>query len=63
LKHKITKDFASYQWSSYHEIIFSTERTKSQQELIDWFGNVDRFVNIHLELSQFYSDSETAIED
>jgi REP element-mobilizing transposase RayT len=33
------------------------------KELVDWFGNTDRFIRDHKELSQFYRDVDSYIED
>jgi putative transposase len=63
LKHRICNDFMKYKWSSWQSVL-STEPTKIlREELIDWFGGIDQLIKAHRDLSQYYYDSEIAIED
>ena len=63
LKHKITNDFMTYKWSSWESIISDAPTQLLRNELIDWFGNKDMFIKAHKDLTQFYYDSDIAIED
>jgi putative transposase len=40
LKHKLVKDFATYEWSSYQSIISDKPTLLQKQEVIEWFGGI-----------------------
>ncbi len=63
LKHKVVKNFASYQWSSYQSILSDKPTHLCKQEVIDWFGGVNQFAEIHKSQSEYYYTSDISIED
>jgi putative transposase len=63
LKHKLVTDFTIYYWSSWKAIISDGNTQLLRKELIDWFGNKEQLIRAHYDLSQYYYDSEIAIEE
>jgi REP element-mobilizing transposase RayT len=63
LKHKVAPDFMKYKWSSWQSVLSEWPTLLLRRELIDWFGGRERFIKTHQDLSQFYYESEIAIED
>jgi len=41
-------DFRAWSYSSYHEIISNENTMLKREEVIAWFGNLDRFKHFHL---------------
>lgn len=63
LKHKLVDDFTLYHWSSWKSLISEAPTQLLRNELIEWFGNKDQLVKAHLDLSQYYNESDIAIEE
>ena len=63
LKHQVVKDFTLYKWSSWQSIVSELPTKLSRNELLEWFGGKDQFRRAHNDLSQYYHNSDTAIED
>ncbi|MBI2729279.1 MAG: hypothetical protein HYX40_00730 [Sphingobacteriales bacterium] len=58
LKHGFVKDFTVYDWSSY-QIILNTSPTFIQRDyVLNWFGGRVRFIETHINQSQFYYGHE-----
>ena len=52
MKHKLCKDVASYQWSSWHTMMSDQPTLLRRQELLDWFGGRDHFIKHHHEQAE-----------
>ena len=63
LKHKLCKDFTLYKWSSWNSITSDKPTLLCREQLLDWFGGLTQFIEIHKSQSEFYYASEIAIED
>jgi len=63
LKHKLIADFTQYQWSSWKTILSESPTKILRNEVIEWFGGKEAFINAHLDLSQFYNETDICIED
>jgi len=64
LKHRITNDFTAYKWSSYKSIVSQTPTKLLRKEMIDWFGNPALFEKAHMQLTEYYYNSnEIGIEE
>jgi REP element-mobilizing transposase RayT len=48
VNHGFTTDCASYRWSSYSLILSDVETIVKREEVINWFGDKDRFMRAHL---------------
>ncbi|MFT4155815.1 transposase [Parafilimonas sp.] len=54
LKHGIMKDFTKYHWSSYKAIISQSHTLLKREEVLEWFGGKEKFIQIHQEQAAFY---------
>jgi putative transposase len=63
VKHKIINDFEKYKWSSWNSLVSDLPTQLKRKELLDWFGNKELFIKAHRDLTQFYYESDIAIED
>lgn len=61
--HKLSTSFTAYQWSSWHSIISNKPTLLYRQELLDWFGGLQRLIQVHKEQTQFYYNSDITVED
>ena len=62
-KHGLVKDFTTYVWSSWHSIISNQPTLLLRDEVIKWFGSLERCIKSHKELAAGYYNCEVAIED
>jgi len=46
-KHKIVRDFREWKWSSYQSIILDEPNTLKKNEVIDWFGGINEYIDFH----------------
>ena len=63
LKHKIFKDFMEYNWSSWKSIVSVNPTKLNRQEVLDWFGGLESFIDTHMNLTKYYYTEESNIED
>lgn len=63
MKHKIVKDFTTYRWSSWQHLINDKYSSPLKKEIMKWFGNKQRFIQTHMEMSEYYYQSNISIED
>ncbi len=54
LKHALIKDFTQYQWSSYKAVISSGHTLVKRDEVLDWFGGRQNFIEAHKLQAEFY---------
>ena len=59
--HGLTKDFTSYEWSSYRRILIGTNTKLKKTELLECFGGTDGFLEFHVSENDF--KNEKNIED
>ena len=62
-KHQLVKDFSAYPWTSYHSIASDKPTKILRKEVIDWFGGIDRFKEIHKDISEYYNQFPGSIEE
>lgn len=62
-KHRLCNDFTKYPWSSWHAMISNRRTRLCRNELLDWFGGLNPFIEAHTGLSNYYYSSDAAIED
>lgn len=46
VKHRLTKNYQTYQWSSYKRLLASDNQLKVDY-VLDWFGGRDKFIKYH----------------
>ncbi len=63
VKHKLVKDFATYQWSSYQSFISDKPTLLNKQEVLEWFGDIKQFIAVHKNQTEYYYNSDISIED
>ena len=63
VKHGLVKNFTTYPWSSWHSILSNQQTTLVREEVIDWFGSLEKCISAHKSLAAYYYDCEVAIED
>lgn len=51
-KHGFVKDFRQWPYSSYRALISSLATFLKRQEILEWFGGRESFINLHQELVQ-----------
>ena len=57
-KHSLVKDFTSYGYSSYHEILQNMDTWINSRAVIGFFGGRDQFDEIHKkQVDYYYSNS------
>jgi len=54
LKHKLTNDFTQYHWSSYQTFISNSQTLIKREEVLEWFGGRQRFIEAHTTQADFY---------
>jgi putative transposase len=59
VKHGITKDLASWRWSSYQSFLSNSSTQLLRDEVLEWFGSKKEFERIHLEMTDYYFDGLT----
>lgn len=47
VKHKLSRDFANYQWSSYWRLLKNKNTLLKRPYIMDWFGGQQAFINFH----------------
>jgi putative transposase len=62
-KHGVCRNFKEYAWSSWKSITSSNPTKLCRQEVLDWFGGLERFVEAHNSLTEFYYGGEISIEE
>ena len=61
--HKICRDFMDYNWSSWKSLISVNPTKLCRQEVLDWFGGTESFIEIHKSLTEYYYNEERSMED
>jgi REP-associated tyrosine transposase len=54
LKHKLMDDLTQYYWSSYRAIISNGHTLLKRNEVLEWFGGLEKLVKAHKIQSEFY---------
>lgn len=62
-KHKMVKRFDKYKWTSFHTIISKTETELLRNEILEWFGGKENFINTHFGLSKYYYSITGCLEE
>ena len=63
IKHDLVKNFTQHKWSSYHTILSNKSTKLFREEVLDWFGGRERFINTLKEQTKYYYSCDTAIDD
>ena len=63
LHHKLSKDFTLHKWSSWHTILSNKPTRLKRNEVIEWFGGLQQFIDTHKTMSRYYYSCDVAIEE
>ncbi len=63
VKHGLVTNINDHKWSSYHSIISNEKTNLCRQEILDWFGGRDQFINVLKEQTAYYYNSDVGIEE
>ena len=62
VKHKISNDFTSYKWSSWKGLLSNKPTNLLRNEMIEWFGNKDLFIEAHQKNIEYYYEDKDQLE-
>ena len=61
--HNLCSDFTNYEWSSWKTLISDRPTRLKRDEVLDWFGGLEKFIETSKSLTEYYYQSEVFIED
>ena len=62
-RHKVCKDFTKYQWSSWQTMLSLNPTNLCRQEILEWFGGLQPFIDAHIGMTEYYYNSDVVIEE
>ena len=62
-KHEISDDYRTYYFSSYHSLISDKTTNLHRDDVHDWYGGKDEFVDFHSYLKNMKISEKLALED
>lgn len=62
-KHGLCDDFKDWKWSSYKRILQPIASKLKKQEVLNWFGGIERFKQYHSENQKLLSDEKCMLDD
>ncbi len=63
VKHNICNVLKHYQWTSYASMTSNKSSNLSREVLIDWFGGIENFKNVHEEYNSFEDVDGLTLEE
>jgi len=63
IHHKIVDDLTKYKFSSYNSLVSDKETKLCRDEVMDWFGGKNYFIEYHTEMKRNYFSYDFVIED
>ena len=63
MKHGINRNFREWKWSSYQSMIVNKIRKLRKQEVLEWFGDKEKYENFHLENQKIIANEKYILED
>lgn len=61
--HNLCKDFTQHKWTSWHSMLSKNPTGLKREEVLDWFGGLEKFIEIHKAMTEYYYDSFVSIEE
>ena len=61
--HNLTADFREWKWSSYKRILQDKFTKLRKEEVINWFGGKDSYIQYHAELQESMLKEKLVIEE
>ena len=62
-KHKMCSNFMQYKWPSWHSILSGMPTQLCRAEVLEWFGGLQPSIDTHITMTDYYYDTDIAIED
>lgn len=56
--HGFQNDFTKYKWSSYNDIIGHHKTFIEREEMLDWFGGVKNFIDLHEAMAAYFYEGK-----
>lgn len=63
MRHKLCKDFRDYKWTSWHSIVSDKPTKLYREEVLEWFGGIERLKHTHIKNSEYYYGALFEIEE
>ena len=60
--HKLCNDFTKHQWPYWHTILSDKPTLLKREEMLEWFGGRQQFIDTHKSMSQYYYNNDISIE-
>ena len=61
--HNLADDFRNWKWSSYKRILLERPSNLKKEEVINWFGDKNMYLQYHAELQRVMPEEKFLIED
>ncbi len=61
--HNLCKDFTQHKWTSWHSMLSNNPTGLKREEVLEWFGGFEKFIEIHKVMTEYYYNSNVAIEE
>jgi putative transposase len=61
--HRLVDDFRQWKWSSYNRIILDKPSKLKKQEVIEWFGDTNRYKEYHSAYHKMLNNDKIIFED
>ncbi|MCX6351731.1 MAG: hypothetical protein NTX03_07705 [Bacteroidetes bacterium] len=61
--HGLIEDFREWKWSSYGRILIEKPSKLKKQEVLNWFGDTDHYIQYHTEKNKIVKDETVFFED
>ena len=61
--HKLFKDFTKHTWSSWHTILSNKPTLLKREEVLEWCGGRQKFIDVHKSMTQYYYNCDVSIEE
>ena len=61
--HNLRKDFRQHKWTSWHSMLSNSPTNLKRKEVLEWFGGLEKFIEIHKAMTEYYNNRDVAIEE
>jgi putative transposase len=61
--HNLCKDFTQHKWTSWHSMLSNNPTGLKREEVLEWFGGLEKFIQIHKAMTEYYYNSDVSIEE
>ncbi len=61
--HNFCKNFTQHKWTSWHSMLSNNPTGLKREEVLEWFGGLEKFIEIHKAMTEYYYNCDVAIEE